>query len=69
MGRLVRVGAPDALADFYDSPSHIFGSGEDGVVQISTKHFWVIIISLPIIFLFYFLNNSGPSPPIIRNIS
>ena len=36
MGRLVRVGAPDALADFYDSPSHIFGSGEDGVVQIST---------------------------------
>ena len=37
MGRLVRVGAPDALADFYDSPSHIFGSGEDGVVQISTN--------------------------------
>ena len=37
MGRLVRVGAPDALADFYDSPSHIFGSGEDGAVQISTN--------------------------------
>ena len=34
-GRLVRIGAPDALADFYDSPSHIFGSGEDGVVTIS----------------------------------
>ena len=37
MGRLVRIGAPDALADFYDSPSHIFGSGEDGSVTISTN--------------------------------
>ena len=37
MGRLVRIGAPDALADFYDSPSHIFGSGEDAVVTISTN--------------------------------
>jgi len=37
MGRLVRVGAPDALADFYDSPSHIFGSGEDGNAVISTN--------------------------------
>ena len=37
MGRLVRVGAPDALADFYDSPSQIFGSGEDGSAQISTN--------------------------------
>ncbi len=37
MGRLVRLGAPDALADFYDSPSHIFGSGEDGSVQISAN--------------------------------
>lgn len=36
-GRLVRIGAPDALADFYDSPSHIFGSGEDGVATISTN--------------------------------
>jgi len=36
-GRLVRIGAPDALADFYDSPSHIFGSGEDGVVTISAN--------------------------------
>ena len=36
-GRLVRIGAPDALADFYDSPSHIFGSGEDGAVTISTN--------------------------------
>ena len=37
MGRLVRLGAPDALADFYDSPSHIFGSGEDGTVTISVN--------------------------------
>ena len=36
-GRLVRIGAPDSLADFYDSPSHIFGSGEDAVVTISTN--------------------------------
>jgi hypothetical protein len=37
MGRLVRLGAPDALADFYDSPSHIFGSGEHGNATISTN--------------------------------
>ena len=37
MGRLVRLGAPDALADFYDSPSHIFGSGEHGNGTISTN--------------------------------
>jgi hypothetical protein len=37
MGRLVRLGAPDALADFYDSPSHIFGSGEDSSVTISAN--------------------------------
>lgn len=36
-GRLVRLGAPDALADFYDSPSHIFGSAGDGIATISTN--------------------------------
>ena len=37
MGRLVQVGAPDPLASFYDSPSHIFGSGEDSSAVISTN--------------------------------